>query len=161
MKTHLKNLVIAAVLLLGLPAVALAQVPSVPPPYNVELGAVITNSARAPGTVTSSQQDNLAYNGVECVFNQTAVASVPSINFSIQAYDAASAQYQTFLTSSAIAGATNTPQMLMVYPGIQTSSLPSGVAAVNLKLPRKWRVSQTVANTGATTTGTIGCTLLK
>lgn len=139
---------------------ARAQVPSIPGPYNVDLGALITNTARAPATVTSTQQDNLAYNGAECTFNQSAASGSSSTTFGIQMYDSASNTYQSLVTSGAIT-ANATPTTIVVYPGVQTSSLPTGMVALSMKLPRKWRVTQTNAGANTTTTGTIGCNLLK
>lgn len=149
----------AALLLLG--AAAHAQVPSQPnSPFNVELGAVITNSARAPATVTTAKLDNLAYAGAECTFNQSAASGSSSTTFGIQFYDAASNSYQTLVTSGAIT-ASSTPTTVVVYPGIQTSSLPTGMVALSMKLPKSWRVTQTNAGANTTTTGTIGCNLLR
>lgn len=153
--------VVTASLLTPLPPPARAQTPSLPPqPYNVELGAVITNGARAPGTVTTAKLQNLAYNGVECTFNQASASGSPSTTFSVQMYDSASNTYQSLATSGAITG-TATPTTVVVYPGIQTSSLPTGMVALNMHLPLFWRVSQTVTGANTTTTGTIGCNLLK
>jgi hypothetical protein len=162
--TLIRRLLVSAVILAAAVIfagpLARAQVPSVPPPYNVDLGALITNSARAPATVTSAQQDNLAYHGAECTFNQSAASGSSSTVFSIQFYDSASNTYQTLVTSGAIT-ASATPTTIVVYPGIQTSSLPTGMVALNMDLPRKWRVSQTNSGANTTTTGTIGCNLLK
>jgi hypothetical protein len=160
MKKTIKLLALVAAAAAMLLTPARAQVPSVPAPYNVDLGAVITNSARAPATVTTSQLDNLAYNGAECTFNQSAASGSSSTTFSIQFYDSASNSYQSLVTSGAITSS-SVPTTIVVYPGVQTSSLPTGMVALNMKLPRKWRVSQTNAGANTTTTGTIGCNLLK
>ncbi len=162
LKTRVLALAVAGAVALAafLPAKTRAQVPSVPAPYNVDLGAVITNSARAPATVTTSQLDNLAYDGAICTFNQSAASGSSSTTFGIQMYDSASNSYQTLVTSGAITG-TATPTSIVVYPGVQISSLPTGMVALNMKLPRKWRVTQTNAGANTTTTGTIGCNLLK
>lgn len=144
----------AAIALTNLPAEA--QSPSLPPPpYNVELGAVITNSARAPATVTTAALQNLAYVGVECTYNQTAVTGSPSTTFSIQFLDAASNQWQTLLTNAAVTTALNTPSTITISPGITAASN----VALSLHLQKTWRVSQTT--TSGTVTGTIGCNLLK
>lgn len=140
---------------------ASAQVPSLPPqPYNVELGAVITNSARAAGTVTTAKLQNLAYVGIECTFDQTAASGSPSTTFAVQFYDSASNTYQTLVTSGAIT-ASATPTTIVVSPAIQTSSLPTGMVALQMHLPLYYRISQTITGAGTNSTGTIGCNLLK
>lgn len=151
---------VAAVLVAVPPSVA--QVPAIPPPpYNVSLGALITNTARAAGTVNSAQQNNLAYSGVICTFNQTAVTSTPSTVIKIQAYDSASGQYLDWVSSGAVTTALNTPTPIVVAPGVQTSSLPTGMVALNAHLPRFWRVVQTITGGSVATTGTVGCDYLK
>lgn len=137
-----------------------AQVPSLPnSPYNIELGAVITNSARAPATVTTAKLDNIAYVGVECTYNQVSHAGSPSTTFQIQFFDAASNTYQTLVTSGAIT-ADATPTTIAVSPGIATSG-PTGYVGLNFHLPKSWRVQQITTTGGSTVTGTIGCNLLK
>src|SRR5262249_6656105 len=50
-----------------------AQVPGLPnSPYNVDLGTLIVNTARAPATTNTPDQNNIAYVGVMCTFNETA-----------------------------------------------------------------------------------------
>lgn len=160
---RLRNMLIAAaaaIVLVGasfLPT--LAQVPSNPAPYNIDLGALITNTARAAGTVTTSAQANTNWRGVVCTFKQTAASGSPSTTFSIQGYDAATATYLTYVTSGAITDTTTTA--IAVYPGMLASAVPAGMTAVNASLPRTWRVSQTVGGTGGpTTTSKIGCNYL-
>jgi len=126
---------------------------------NLSLGAVITNTAQIPATVTSSALVNSSNSGVTCTYVRTASSGSPSTTFSIQYQDTASATWISLLTSGAIVdGAAHT---LVVYPGIQTSSLPTNFASINLKLPRNWRISETVATSSSGDTGTIGCDLLK
>lgn len=145
---------------------AMAQVPSIPPPYNVELTqtgvpAVIVNTARVASTLNGPQEDNLAYGGVVCTLNSTANSGSPSTTFKIQGFDAASASYYDLGTSGAMT-ATGAPTSLMVYPGIVATSLPTGMTVVGLHVPRKWRVQQIIAGTaGPAITGTLGCNLLK
>lgn len=146
-----------------------AQVPSNPPPYNIDLGALITNALRTAGTVNSTAQANTNWVGVECAFVQTASSGSPSTTFSIQQYDAASQTWLSILTSDAIVAnpsvTAGVPWVLQVRPGIQTSTLPTNMKAINLALPRTWRVSQTVGSgagaAGPAVTGTIGCNYLK
>jgi hypothetical protein len=140
---------------------ALAQVPSVPAPYNLSLGAVITNVLRTAGTANSTQQNNLAYGGVSCTYMQTAKSGTSSTTFSIQGYDAANNTYYTLATSGAITD-NSVPTTVQVYPGAVATSVPTGMTIAGLHVPRLWRVSQTVAGEGGpAVTGFIGCDLLK
>jgi hypothetical protein len=139
-----------------------AQVPALPgPPYNVDLGALVsgTRAANASASNTATQT-NLAYNGVLCTFNMSAASGSPSTTFGIQFLDSASNTWQTLVTSGAITS-TATPTSIVVAPGIQTSSLPSAMVAIQLKLPRFWRITE--ANTVSTTTATrtIGCNVFR
>jgi type II secretory pathway pseudopilin PulG len=128
---------------------------------NLSLGALITNAAQVAGTVNSPAQVNSGNNGASCTYTQTASSSSPSTTFSIQFQDTASGFWTSLVTSGAITSTgPTTPVTIMVYPGIEVSSLPTNVsAAQSLKLPRNWRVSETTS--GGTITGTIGCDLLK
>jgi hypothetical protein len=141
---------------------AKAQVPSSNPPYNVDLGSVLTNTLQVIATVFSPQQQNLDKTGVICTFNQTAVSGSPSTTFTIQNYDTASNTYYDVVTSGAFTTSVS-PLSIMVVPGGQTSSLPTAVSAVfGGGLARYWRVKEVVGgSTGAATTGTIGCNNIK
>lgn len=158
----------SALLAAGLMALSLlpakAQTPSIiNPPYNNDLGAVVTNTLRTPSIVSSEQQSNLNWKGVTCTLKETLSSGTPSTTFSIQEYEQATNTYRTLLTSSAVTGSTDN-QTLSIYPGIQTSSLPSLHAALSWHLPRFWRVVQTVGSgAGASspaTTSKIGCNYL-
>lgn len=156
--------VIAAVLgafLMAAPA--FAQVPSAPPPpYNVDLGALITNTLRAAGTVNSASQNNVANLGVVCTFQQTAISGTPSITFAIQGFDAATGTWNTLNTSSTITTSTTNIYTTWVYPGAVAADAPSNGTLKGISLPRTWRVQQVVAGTGdPRTTGKIGCNYLK
>lgn len=158
---------VAAVALYLAPLAAFAQVPSNPAPYNVDLGALITNALRVPGTVTTSNQANTNWKGVTCTFAETVQSGSTTKAFSIEAYDTATNSYRSLGTATitAYAGpgaAPGTPFTLSIYPGIATSSLPTNVTGVSLHLPRWWRLSQTISGTGVTTatTSKIGCTYL-
>ena len=156
---HFARLSIALAFAFGLAGAAFAQVPSTVPPYNTDLGALITNSLRVAGTVTTAAQTNLDKNGAVCTFNQTASSGSPSTTFSIQGYDAATASWLTYITSGAITDTTTTA--IAVYPGMATSPL-SGMTCISVHLPRVWRVSQTIAGTsGPATTSKIGCNMLR
>jgi hypothetical protein len=138
----------------------LAQVPSSSPPYNTDLGALITNTARASATVNTADQQNSQWVGVECTYNRSAASGSPSTTIAIQFKDSASASYQTLAISGAIT-ATATPTTVVVSPGIQTSSLPSAMVALQMHLPRIWRVQQVTTGSNTTDTGTVGCNMLK
>ncbi len=141
---------------------ALAQVPSTSPPYNVDIGAVITNTARAPATVNSAQLNNLDKAGAICTLNATALSGTPSVTFSIQNFDTASQQYYTVVTSGAQSPSVNTPLAIMVHYASQTASLPTAVvAAQGVPLARYWRVVQVSTGSNTTMTGTIGCVNVK
>ena len=150
----------ATALSIGLAFGALAQVP--PGPINLPntpLGTLITLTSANAGTTASAQQNNLYMKGALCTFNQSAHTNSPSSTFTIQMYDQSSNSYQSLVTSGAIT-ADATPTTIVVYPGIQTSSLPTGMVALNGRLTRKWRVSTTVGGTTPVVTATIGCELL-
>ena len=166
MKTFL-TLGRAALLLVLLPLVALAQV-APPQPYNTPFSDPGANTptattlksftAAAPATADSSIINNLLWSGIQCKYNRTAQSGSPSTVVSIMAYDAASATFTTWLSTSAQTATGEST--LQIYPGIQTSSLPSGMVALNLALPRYFKVR--VATTGSNTTHTakLGCDLL-
>lgn len=153
---------------------AQAQTPSNPAPYNVDLGALITNAARQTNAaaVTTGLQANTNWRGVVCVNVPTASSGSTSTTWKIQGYDAATATYYDMLTSADMVlgpqgsqSLLNTAYTLMVYPGIQTSSLPANMSAISLHLPRTWRISQTIATSGGSAansaqTSRIGCNYL-
>lgn len=132
-------------------------------PYNSNLGAVVQSKTLAggvAGTYNSALISNYGNKGVKCVFNQTSESGTPSTTFAIQEYDQASATYQTILTSAAVTN--DLESVLEVYPGIQTSSLPSGQtwASINLHLPYAFRVAVIVAGTNPGIIYTVGCNSL-
>lgn len=151
------GLLAAAFLLTG---PALAQVPSISGPYNAPLSKVITLTAQGAGTVNGALSVNLASRGIMCVFNQSAHTGTPSTTFFLQAYDPVSNAYETLATSSAVT-ADSTPSALIVYPGIQTSSLSTGSTGFGVPVPRQYRVSATVAGTSPVVTATVSCGLLR
>lgn len=187
MRRAFKSPLFAAALVLALVALsglwpALAQVPSVAGPYNQYIGKVITDTSTTGivGTQNSAQQNNLAYNGVICTFAQNAGSGSASSSFAIQAFDSASGTYQTMLASGIIAvknptsvnptDASVNPVSIMIYPSIQTTSLPAGMiglVTLNMKLPRYWRIQQIISKsntnfgTGTFVGGQVGCDYLK
>lgn len=159
-----KKFNMALVALLFGTSLAFAQVPSLPtPPYNVDLGALVTGTrAFNASASTYAAQNNLAYNGVLCTFNMSAASGSASTTFGIQIFDAASATWQTLVTSNAIV-ATATPTSIVVAPGLQTSTttpvaaLPTGMIVLGMHLPRVWRLTETNTVSNTTATRTIGC----
>lgn len=140
-------------------SVAFAQVPSITGPYNVDLGALITNTAQGAATVNSAAQTNLVYHGVVCTFNQSSHTGTPSTTFAVQGYDKASNSWLTLGTSGAIT-ADATPTDVVVYPGAVATAVPTGMIIVGLHLPRQWRITETVAGTTPVVNGTVGCNYL-
>jgi hypothetical protein len=154
--------------LLFMAAAAFAQVPTAPtPPYNQDLGALLTNTNRAASTVRSATQNNLAFTGVICVLNETAHSGSPSTTIALDAFDAASQTWNTFVTSTIAttgsAGSQSPTAIIAVKPGIQTSSLPTGWTALNMQVPRTWRITQVITGTGFSpgSTSTVGCNYLR
>ena len=145
---------------------AKAQVPSSNPPYNVDLGALITNSGQLSATVNSPQQTNLDKEGVICTFNATLSSGSPSVTMNIQNYDSASGNYYTIVTGGAVTSFSyNVPLSIIAHTGVNTTAslLPAGVlSAAAIPLSRLWRVQEVVGGSSApTTTSTIGCNNIK
>lgn len=151
---------IALLLTLLLTSPALAQTPDNPGPYNKELGALITNSARLASTVTTSSQSNTNWRGVVCTLYQTAHVGSPTVQFDIEQYDGASHSWFVVISSSVIPTVDNTAYPIGVYPDAGSINAPYPFSSVSL--PLIWRVSQTIAGTSTpSVTGTIGCNLLR
>lgn len=143
-----------------------------PGPYdgqNIDLGAIITATNQvASTTLTSAQFTTPDGNGLVCTMSITAESGDPEATFLVQSYDAASNTYLTMLSSAGVnniaSGTTVSQGTLEIYPGIQTTGLPTGMASINLKLPRAWRV-QLIASAGVGTlpglTATVGCNVLQ
>lgn len=141
-------------------------VPSVVGPYNIDLGAVITNTAQIGGAAGDGifgtpGVANLDQSGVICTAVATVNSGSPSVTFSIQAFDAATASYRNLATSGAMT-ATATPTTVIVAPGAVATSVPSGVTIAGVPLPRVWRVSETVGPSSSSgVTAKIGCNYFK
>jgi hypothetical protein len=165
-------LLVASVLMLQ-PWRAAAQVPSLVGPYNIDLGKVagFTNLAGGSGTSfgtaatsptgSSYSTTPVNYNskGIVCTLTVSSTSGSPSVAWSIQQYDAASAAWFTLLSQTNSPAATYGPYVLEVSPGIATSSLPTSMSAINLAIPRVWRVSVQAAGAGLAATGYVGCNL--
>lgn len=118
---------------------------------NVDSAAsILTLTAQAPGTVTSTDQTNFNGRGVKLGINITAdSAGTALVVVTIQGKDIVSGQYYTILTSASIAAVGFST--LTVYPAI---TVTANVAASDI-LPRTWRVSVTVSGAG-TASATVG-----
>lgn len=164
MKAFLMNKALAFALCVGLlvavmlPASAQQNVPgnAINSPY---AAALITDTAAAAGTVLSATQQSLTNRGVICTMNMSAHTGTPSTTFSIQIYDPISNTWQSVVTSGAIT-VDATPTSIIVYPGIQTAALPTGMVGSGLHITRRWRLSRTVGGTSPVVTATYGCELL-
>lgn len=181
MKFRLRNYALAGLALLAMAVIPMltqehsvhAQVPSLPPqPYNSPVPnpsattptatKLFTNTLQGVATVSSNILNNLAYEGLQCTYNATALSGSPSVTINIQAYDEASATFTTLLTSGTANNTTlNTPTTIQIYPGIQTTSLPSNVTSLSWHMPRFVRVQEIVAGASTATTGSVGCDWLK
>ncbi len=124
---------------------------------------MITNTLQTVGVVTSNIITNLQAQGVYCTLNQTESSGSPRTTIEVDAYDEASGLYAVWATAPASPAAFTNPVSIMISPGIAVASLPSGMVAQNLHMPRFFRVKETITdagNTGAAATGTVGCELL-
>lgn len=154
---------VLALLVLGA-APSFAQVPSSNPPYNTDIGALITTTIgpAATGTQNSANQTNLDKTGVVCTFKQTASSGSASTTIAIQGFDAATQLWNTLITSSAISGPSATaPYAVAVKPGMAVGSLPSNYAAQSVPLPRVWRVQVITSGSANSITSVTGCNLIK
>lgn len=121
--------------------------------------SLITNASATAATVSSAAQLNTYHRGVLCTMNMSAHTNSPSTTVVVQGYDAASAAWYALGTSGAVTSDA-APTSIMVYPGAQTSSLPTGMSATGVKLPKRWRVQNVIAGTTPIVTSTTGCQLL-
>lgn len=155
---------VLAVLLWNL-APALAQAPSSMPPYNVDTGvALITNVGQVgSATVNSANQTNLDKSGAVCTAFQTAISGTPSWTFSIQGFDAATATWNTLVTSGAITTSLTNINTVRIGPGLIAADVPANGVGTSIRLPRVWRVQEVfgAGSGGPTVTAKIGCNLLK
>lgn len=157
---------ILAAALAGAIATAAYAAPNPPAngyPVNQDIGAIITNAAKTPATVTGAPATpNTNWRGVVCSFKVTASSGSSTETWSIEGYDAATANYYTIATTAAIpvnpyvAAPSGT---IAVYPGVAVGSLSSGNVAQSAVLPRVWRLKDVIANVsgGPTVTSKGGC----
>ena len=133
-------------------------------PANTDLGALPklnypngTTGLQA-GTVNSDPIPNQGDKGVMCTFNPTSSTGSNTTVFSIQAYDAASATWQSLVSSGSLSPPT--AATIAVYPGMATASLPSGWTAASIHLPALWRVQHVLTGSNVWLNYTIGCNTL-
>lgn len=127
---------------------------------NLPLGAVLTNTARVPGSYASSTMINAAGNGLFCTLTQTSEVGNPSTVFTIDTLNAVTNTWQTVATSAAVDNTANASgKSVILYPGAVASSVPTGLAVFGLKLPYRYRINEVVTG-GTSTTGSINCDLL-
>lgn len=127
---------------------------------DVNLPVLHTFTAAAPATFSTGILQNLNGKGVQCKYNRTAESGSPSSTMSIQAYDAASQTFTTWLTTAT--SATSPVELTaQVFPGIQTTSLPTNMVAISLHLPKWFRVQLVTTGSSTTHTGTLGCDILE
>lgn len=155
---RLRKLLVAAGLISVFVLPAFAQVQD-----NLDLGnlaaAVTSSTPLAAGTTNFTPTPNSQGKGALCQLHQVSSAGSATLTYAIQTQDAASNTWNSLITSSSITAVTDT--WLAVYPGMQTSSLPSGWTAISLHLPRVWRIQAVVGGTGTPQWNiTIGCNLL-
>lgn len=165
-----KFLLVAA-LLAAAPVLAQAQVPSAQPVFNGKAshGTVLTLTAQGPGTVNSVDIVNAVGRGVFCTYFQTAHTGTPtSATFTIQMKDPisganaqGSSNYLNMLTAPTNAGTSDgvagTIQLgILIYPGA-AGSAPTGITALQLPVPQRYRVAFTEAGAASTVTGSVSC----
>lgn len=134
---------------------------------NGDMGAIFSNTmTNLPATISSQVFINNEGNGVVCTFNETSSSGSPTTSFNIQEYDSASQTFLTLLNSGTITGGGGTfnglPTVLMLYPGMQTTSLPTQTTAISMHLPYLWRLQEVLGGTlGPGQISTVGCQSLK
>ena len=170
MKKFLRNAISAASAVALLAALSFAAptaraqgpVPSVPGPYNIDLGQVlafanlIASTANSPtGSAYTATPVNLAYRGLVCRLTETGESGSPTVAWGIQQYDAASASWTTAVAASGSNAFAN--QVIEMRAGVAVSGLQSGWTAINLVVPRVWRVYVTTTGASLGLTGYVGC----
>lgn len=125
---------------------------------NNDYGTIVSMAGMTNGTITSGLIPNYDGKGLDCYYSQTSIGGSPSTQFSIQEYDAASGTYETLLKSVAVTS--NAVAHNVIYPGMQTTTLPSNFAVLGFHAPTQFALS--ISNNVAATsiTGVIGCAKL-
>jgi hypothetical protein len=118
---------------------------------------VLASAART-ATLQSSDQDN-EYGRCHILFlNVSAVTATPSITLYLQIKDSISSNYATVWTASAAVTATGQYTYLFGLGG--SGSVGSFTEAVNLRLPRVWRLGVTHGDTDSITYSVSAATLV-
>jgi hypothetical protein len=163
-------------LLIGLPVGAMLAVPALAqvgggqPTYLIkpEFTSVFPSLLRVPGTYNSSDILLSGARGVICTFNQTANVPTPSTVVNVQIKDPASTTlgtntYVTVASTTAVttanAAAGTTQAGIIVYPGAQTTGLPTGFVGISLPTPLRMRVQMVIGGTGSST-AVVGCSTI-
>lgn len=163
MQSFRRVLIVAAALSVAAAIPFMASAAPNPPatgyPVNQDIGAVITNTARAVGTIQGSPTTvNTKWRGVTCATRFVTETGSPTQVLTIQGYDAASNSWYSIKASATYTtdDAPGTVKTLTVYPGVAVSSLASDNEAQSAVLPRVWRLNQVIGGSG-TLTSTVGC----
>ncbi len=105
----------------------------------------VFSSAARTATTNGSDLESRAGRGIHVVIDVTAIASSPSVVFTIQGKDATSGKYYTILASAAITGTGTT--VLRVFPGATAANN----TIANDSLPGLWRIIATHGNSDSIT----------
>lgn len=146
---------LAAGVLAFLPLVALAQVPSAQPTFEVKQSKQALKLTAQTVSTNGLDQVNPTGRGLKCVVNLTAVSgTTPTLTVTIQGKDSlttTSPPYFTELTSASLTAAGVT--VLTIYPGV---TVTANVAASDV-VPSVYRVITTEGGTTPSFTGTVNC----
>ena len=105
----------------------------------------VFESVARTATVNSEDYFNPSGDGIIVTIDCTAIVSTPSVVFTIQGKDPASAKYYTILASAASVGTGTT--VLRVYPGLTAAA---NTIATDM-LPRDFRIIATHGNANSIT----------
>src|SRR5690348_10994234 len=88
---------------------------------NKYLGALLTLTAQAAGTVNSPMQQNFHCRGVKVVVDVTAITgTAPTLTVKLQGYDPVSHKTYDILASAALSAVGTT--VLTIYPGLTAAA---------------------------------------
>lgn len=111
------------------------------------------SAARTVAPASLNEQDNRYATGLVFTIDCTVIGSAPSVVFTLEGYDAASAKWYSILASAAITAVGTTTYY--VFPA---ATVTANVSA-NKRLPRRWRIKPVHGNTD-TITYSVGATML-
>ena len=178
LKSQSVHLVLAALLCVGLGAIAvdkvqqatedglnmLVGVATAQPAANIlatsqlssDLGSLIKKASSSAGVYASTDQSGFNVSRVICVYNVAASSGAPTTNsINLQNKDIASGLYYGVATSGT-AITVNTPVYAANGAGL---SVTNGATVGALPVAAKWRVVLNVASAGSAVTGTVGCSV--